>query len=186
MRHGRAFAFALACLVAVPVAAQTIPTPFELQAGLTGKWTGALGYRDYRTNKLFELPVTTEIRALPDQATVIRISSFDDGPKTGFVYITSASLYDPAKSTVATTTLRKGRAVETSTDTVTVVVYTDAAHWAVRYESDGSDDGKPARLRTTETRDGDTVRTVKEVLPRAYAAKGWQFRNQARLVRSAS
>lgn len=185
MRHGRVFGFAVACLVAMPAAAQNLPSPFDLQAGLVGKWTGTLGYRDYRTNKLFELPVTTEIRALPDKATVIRISSFDDGPKTGFVYITSASLYDAAKSTVTTTTLRKGRAVETSTDAVTVIAYTDPAHWAVRYESDGSDDNKPARLRTTETRDGNTVMTVKEVMPKDDAAKGWQFRNQTRLVRSA-
>lgn len=185
MQRVQALGFALACLITAPAAAQTLPSPFELQAGLAGKWMGALGYRDYQSNKLFELPVTTEIRALPDKATVIRISLFDDGPKTGFVYITSASLYDPAASTVSTTTLRKGRAVETSTDAVTTIAYTDPTHWVVRYESDGSDDDKPARLRTTETRNGDAVMTVKEVMPKADAAKGWQFRNQTRLVRSA-
>ena len=158
--------------------------PQALQAGLAGKWTGALGYRDYQSNKMFELPVTTEINAVPDKATVIRISSFDDGPKTGFVYITSVSLYDDAKKTVATTTLRKGRPVATSTDTVTTVAYTDATHWVVRYEAEGTDDDKPAFLRTTETRDGDKIMTVKEVMPKADPAKGWQFRNQTRLERA--
>ncbi len=178
-----AAALLVSVLIAAPLVAQEKPSPYELQAGLAGKWTGALGYRDYQSNRLFELPVSTEIRALPDQATVIRISTFDDGPKTGLVYITSASLYDPTASTVATTILRKGRAVETSTDTVTTVTYADATHWVVRYEADGTDDNKPALLRTTETRDGDKVTTVKEVMPKANLAKGWQFRNQTRLVR---
>ena len=131
--------FGVAALVASPLCAQEKPGPHVLQAGLAGNWTGALGYRDYKSNKLFELPMTTEIRALPDKATFIRVSSFDDGPKTGFVYITSASLYDSAKGNVATTTLRKGRPVETSTDMVTTVTYTDATHWVVRYQSDGTD-----------------------------------------------
>lgn len=184
MRRAGGFGFALACLIAAPALGQGLPSPLELQAGLAGKWTGALGYRDYQSNKLFELPVKTEVQALPDKATVIRVSSFDDGPKTGFVYITSASLYDTAKSTVTTTTLRKGRPVVSSTEIVTTVTYTDPTHWVVRYDNDGTDDDKPALLRTTETRDGDTVTAVKEVMPKTQTAKGWQFRNQTRLSRS--
>lgn len=186
MRWLRGLGFVIPCLLAFPALAQAKPTPFDLQAGLAGKWIGALGYRDYQSNKLFELAMKTEIQALPDKATVIRITAFDDGPKTGFVYITSASLYDAPKSTVATTTLRKGRAVETSTETIITIAYTDPTHWVVRYEEDGTDDDKPAMLRTTETRDGDTVKTVKEVMPKAEAAKGWQFRNQTRLTKTAS
>lgn len=186
MTPGRAFGFALACVLATPVLAQSAPSPFDLQAGLAGKWVGALGYRDYQSNRLFELPMNTVVQVLPDKATIIRVSAFDDGPKAGFVYITSAGLYDAAKSTVTTATLRKGRAVETSTDSVTTVTYTDPTHWVVRYEADGTDDDKPAMLRTTETRDGDTLKTVKEVLPKAEAAKGWQFRNQTRLTKATS
>jgi hypothetical protein len=183
MGRGQAYFFALACLVATPAATQTLPSPFELQAGLAGRWTGALGYRDYKTNKLFELPVTTDIQALPDKATVIRISAFDDGPKTGLVHITSASLYDLAKSSVSAVSFRKGQPVEVSTDAVRTVSYTDPTHWVVQYSADGSDDDKPALLRTTETRDGDKVLTVKEVMPRAGIEKGWQFRNQTRLTK---
>jgi hypothetical protein len=185
MGRGQAYAFALACIVAVPAAAQTLPSPFDLQAGLAGRWTGALGYRDYKTNKLFELAVTTDIQVLPDKATVIRISAFDDGPKTGLVYITSASLYDPAKSSVSAVSFRKGQPAEVSTDTVRTVTYTDPTHWVVQYSADGSDDNKPALLRTTETRDGDNVLMVKEVMPKAATAKGWQFRNQTRLSKVA-
>jgi hypothetical protein len=186
MRLLRSFCFVTACLFAAPALAQAAPLPFDLQAGLSGKWTGSLGYRDYQSNKLFELAIKTDIQALPDKATVIRVTAFDDGPKVGLVYITSASLYDAAKSTVATTTLRKGRAVEISTETATTVTYTDLTHWVVRYEEDGTDDDKPAMLRTTETRDGNMVKTVKEVMAKAEAAKGWQFRNQTRLTRIAN
>lgn len=49
---------------------------------------------------------------------------------------------------------------------------------------DGTDDNKPALLRTTETRDGDTVTVVKEVMPKNQNVKGWQFRNQTRLSRA--
>ncbi len=184
MRRLRRFGFATACFLAGPALAQATPSPFDLQAGLAGKWVGALGYRDYQSNKLFELAMKTDIQALPDKATVIRVTAFDDGPKAGLVYITAASLYDTAKSAVSTTTLRKGRTVETSTETVTTFAYADPTHWVVRYEEDGTDDDKPALLRTTETRDGDTVKTIKEVMPKAEAAKGWQFRNQTRLTKA--
>ena len=94
-------AFVVASLIGVPSMAQEQPAAYDLQAG---KWTGALGYRDYQTDRLFELAMTSEIRALPDQATMIRVSSFDDGPKTGFVYVTSVNLYDSAKSAISSTT----------------------------------------------------------------------------------
>ena len=184
MRRTGGFGFALACLFAAPALAQGLPSPLDLQAGLAGKWIGALGYRDYQSNEMFELAMKTEVRAVPDGLTFVRTSSFDDGPKVGLVWITSSSLYDPAMGTVTTTTLRNGRAVETETDKVTVVSYRDPAHWSVRYEREGTDDNKSAKLRTTETRNGDAVLAVKEVMPVDAVAKGWQFRNQVRLIRT--
>lgn len=164
-------------------AAAAAPSPAVLQAGLAGNWRGALGYRDYQSNKLEELPVRTEIRALGDGVTVIRISTFDDGPKTGLVYITTASLYAPAAGTVTDVSLRKGRAVETTTERVAVTAFADATHWALRYDEEGTDDDKPAKLRVAETRDGDNLLSIKEVLPAAAADGVWHFRNQTRLTR---
>ena len=54
----------------------------------------------------------------------------------------------------------------------------------MRSEADGSDDDKPARLRVTETRDGDALLAVKEVLPAAATDGKWRFRNQTRLTRA--
>lgn len=180
MQRHLAIATMLASLPAAAADALT-PTPAALQAGLAGKWRGALGYRDYQSNKLEELPVQTDITALGDGATIIRVATFDDGPKSGTVYITTASLY--AGNTVSEVSLRKGRAVETTTDRVAVTAFTDQKHWAVRYDEDGTDDDKPAKLRVTETRDGDSLLSIKEVLPASATDGVWRFRNQTRLTR---
>ncbi|CAM3145700.1 DUF1579 domain-containing protein [Sphingomonas antarctica] len=171
-------------LAGAPMAATLSPAPAVLQAGLAGKWVGALGYRDYQSDKLFELAVKTEILALPDTVTVLRISAFDDGPKVGQVYITSASLYDSTGGTVTTASLRKGRPVENETDRVSTQRFTDAAHWTVIYERAGEDGDKAAQIRTTETRDGDVVIAVKEVMPAGTVT--WRFRNQTRLAKAAN
>ena len=48
----------------------------------------------------FKLPVGTIVSLGPDAATLTRLSSFDDGPQTGVVHITTVSLFDPAGSSV--------------------------------------------------------------------------------------
>ena len=163
--------------------AATPPSAASLEAGLAGQWQGALGYRDYQTDKLFELPVKTEIRALGDGVTIIRVSAFDDGPKAGTVYITTVSLHDPKAGTVTSASFRKNSKPELETEKVSVAAYSDFTHWTVRSEADGSDDDKPAKLRVTETRDGGTLLSVKEVLPAAADDGKWRFRNQTRLTR---
>ena len=86
--------FMLAASMMTLIAAGPVPDAAALHAGLAGRWTGSLGYRDYQTDKMSEIAVKTEIRALPDGVTVLRISEFDDGPKVGAVFITTASLHD--------------------------------------------------------------------------------------------
>ena len=184
---------AASCLplaTAPPAPAQTITsahatalTAPKLEGGMAGSWTGTLFYRDYQTNKVTSLPVKTVITAGIDGVTLIRASTYDDGPRVGAVLITSAALYDLKAGTVTSVSLRRGRPVTVETERVTVVAYTDATHWSVRFEADGEDDDKPAKLRTTQTRDGDRVVSVKEVLPASAVAAGWQFRNRTELRR---
>lgn len=176
----RSLLIALVCCAGAGAA--EVPAPAELQAALAGHWTGALGYRDYQTDRLEELPVRTEIRAVGDGATVIRVSAFDDGPKAGTVTITTARLY-AADGTVSEASLRKGRPVEVTTERVSVAAYADPTHWSVRYEQDGTDGDRPAKLRVTESRDGDTLLSVKEVLPASATDGVWRFRNRTRLTR---
>jgi hypothetical protein len=174
-------AFALS-LPASALEPDPVVTAAQLQSQMAGAWTGALGYRDYQTNELFELPVETKISAVPDGVTIVRVSSYDDGPKTGIVYITTTSFFE-SPSRITSFVTRKGRAVETLTDEVRVTAFADPTHWTITYERSGTDGDSPARIRTTEVRDGDSVLAKKEVMPLADAAKGWQFRNQLRLVR---
>ena len=174
----------LLALLVVPVAvgAADPPSPVALEAGLAGTWHGALGYRDYQSDTLFELAVDTDIRAVADGMTVVRVSKFDEGAKKAPAFITTASLFTPA-GTVTAATLRAGRPVELAADRVTVTGFTDATHWRMRYEEDGVDGGEPAKLRVTETRTGDALLTVKEVLPASATDGVWRFRNQTRLTR---
>lgn len=173
---------ALALGIAVAAAAAEPPAPAVLEAGLAGHWHGTLGYRDYQSDKLFELPVITEIRALPDGATILRTSTYDDGPKAGAVLITTASLHDTKESTVTSASLRKGRSVELSTERLSVTAHTDPTHWTIVATEDGTDNDKPALVRVTEVRDGDTVTATKDVQPKAGDAV-WRFRNILRLTR---
>ena len=174
---------ALLGLAAAPPPGPPLATPSApaLELALAGHWTGTLGYRDYQSNTLFRLKVSTEVRAVGDGVTLVRVSEFDEGPGRTPAFITSASLYDPAASTVTTASLRKGRAVEAATETLRVAAYGDATHWTVIAEIDGKDDNTPARLRVTEIRDGTWLTATKEVMPMGTSA--WAFRNVTELVR---
>ncbi len=181
MRFMLVLAAALA-LTATTVSAQTQASAVELRAGLVGAWEGALGYRDYQSNELFELPVQTWIDAVADGKTLVQRSVFDDGP-SGAVWITTTSLHDPVADTVTAASFRAGRAPELITDTVRVTDYRDATHWTLVYSRTGEDDDAPVDIRLTETRDGDALLSVKEVRPVGAGDDAWRFRNQTRLNR---
>lgn len=166
-------------------AADAPPKPVALEAGLAGRWTGVLQYRDYQSHGLVSLPVKTELRALPDAATVLDISAFDDGPKTGTVTITSIRLFDPKSDTVRSAGFRRGDTPEIETETTSVAHYIDPLHWTLVYAHTGTDDDKPADIRTTETRDGAVLTAIEEYRPVADHVGGWKFRNQTRLTQDA-
>jgi hypothetical protein len=149
---------------------------------LVGRWSGALGYRDYQSDRLFEIPVTTTIVQVADGVTQIRTSLFDDGPDTP-VWITTTSLLDEAAGTVTSASYRSGQSVALTTETVRLATWTDPAHWTLVYESVAEDDDQPAEIRVTETRDGDSLMSVKDVRPVGADDSAWRFRSQTRLTR---
>lgn len=172
----------LLTLAAAPALAQETPSPTQLRAGLSGQWTGALGYRDYQSDRLFEIPVTTTIEALPDDATIIRRSLFDDGPANP-VWITTVSLDDAQAGASTSASYRRGRAPALATETMRVSAWRDDQHWTIVYSETGEDDDAPADIRVTETREGDDLLAVKEVRPVGAGDDAWRFRNQTRLTR---
>ncbi len=171
-------------LTTAAATAQTAPSPdaSTLRAGLAGRWTGALGYRDYQSERLFEIPVVTDIEAVPDGVTLIRRSLFDDGPANP-VWITTVSLDDPATGTTASASYRRGQTPGVSSETMRVSSFADADHWTIVYAETAEDDEEPAEIRVTETRDGDALLAIKEVRPVGADDSAWRVRNQTRLTR---
>lgn len=153
------------------------------RASLAGSWSGSLEYLDYSTNKWFGIPVKTLIEDQGDGATTIRKSQFDDGPKVGFVQITTVELFDQAKGVVTTATFRKGRSAELTSYTVRLDgAAKDATHWTIVEGTKSSDDDRPAMLRLTTVRDGDALETLKEVDFLDDSKSEWLKRNRTRLT----
>jgi hypothetical protein len=175
--------FAAVLLAAAPALAA--PDAATLVGGLSGRWTGTLSYRDYISNAQEKLPMVSEIVALPDGATVISINRFADGPKTGIVTITDVSLFDAATANVATAAFRRGKPVSTETSAAQIARYDDGLHWSIVYTRDGTDNGQPALIRVTQTRDGTTLTTRNEFQPRTPQA-AWTLRSGTDLVRDAA
>jgi hypothetical protein len=152
------------------------------RASLNGNWQGSLEYLDYTADKWFGIPVKTMIEDQGDGATTIRKSDFDDGPKVGIVRITSVELFDAAKGTVAVGTFRKGRTPNIDTYTVRMEgAAVDATHWTMVEEVLGQDNNRPAILRITTKRDGDSLEALKQVDFQDDDKVEWLSRNRTRL-----
>ena len=179
----RRLIFVFAAVATTPA----IAAPVDLvaaRASLAGRWTGQLEYLDYGANKWFGLPVTTTIEDQGDGATTIRKADFDDGPKVGNVRITTIELFDAAKSTLTSGTFRKGRNAELTTYTARMDgVPPDTTHWTMIEEAKGTDDDRPALLRLTTVRTGDSLETLKQVDFLDDAKAEWITRNRTRLTR---
>jgi hypothetical protein len=173
---------ALAAAPALAVAPVPVYDVAAVRASMAGSWTGTLEYLDYSANKWFGIPVNTLIEDQRDGATTIRKSDFDDGPKVGMVRITTVELFDAAKSIVTAGTFRKGR----DSSLTTYIVRLDGApkdltHWTMIEETKSEDDSRPAMLRLTTVRDGDSVETLKEVDFLDDNKTEWMKRNRTRL-----
>lgn len=163
--------------------AQQTWTPEQLLAGLAGEWDGALGYRDYQSNELFELPVATSVRIADDGRTAIRTSRFNEGDAPD-VFIVSMSAFDTQSGLYETAGFRAGRAMYLTREAVTLAdPPRDAAHWRLVFAERGMDDDRAADIRITLTRNGDETLAVKEVDYLDDPAVRFEFRNQMRLRR---
>ena len=189
MRH-----IVLLCLlstIATAAVAQSVNSPAvtmdvaAARTSLVGEWAGDLEYRDYSADKWFGIPVKTRITDQGDQATIIRTSDFDDGPKVGNVRIVTVELFDAAASKLQTGGFRKGRAAEIMTYSVMLAPASrDSLHWTMIEETQGKDDDRPATLRLTTVRDGDRLETLKEVDFLDDDKSEWLVRNRTRLTRT--
>ncbi len=138
----------------------------RLLAATAGQWKGELQYRDYQSNSWQGLPVDVAISAQPDGVTTVRTARYDDGPQTGIVTITTATMIDNAASTQAYAIFRKGRAVDAGAATISLVQSgSDPTKWTIVTLERRKDGNDVAQVRETTTRDGDMMTTLKEVDP---------------------
>jgi hypothetical protein len=175
-----------ALITATATLADTPPpiTIADARASMAGQWTGELAYRDYTADRWFGIPMTVRIEDVGDSATLIRHAQYDDGPVTGIVRITTVLFYNAAQGTETTGYYRRGRNVEQTVYTVRLGdASRDATHWTLIAETTSTDDNRPARLRETTTRDGDSVTTLKEVDFTDDVGEAWLQRNRTTLTR---
>ena len=174
-------AAAAAALAPLPIAPLAVA---DVRQSLVGHWQGQLEYRDYQADRWFGLPITLEVRDGGDGVTLVRVADFDDEPKTGNVRITSVSMLDGASETTAT--FRKGRKPELATATLALDrASRDATHWTLVETGTATDDNRPAILRITATRDGDSMVALKEVDFTDDQTATWLTRNRTTLRRVA-
>lgn len=185
MRNLTASVIAAAVLTASATGLAATP-PYEpavLLAATQGQWQGELQYRDYQSNTWQGLPVKVTIAAPGDGLTVVRTAAFDDGPKTGTVWITTLRIVDPAAQTVAYAGARKGRAMDGGLVRISQPEPArDAAHWVLIESEQRIDGSSMAQVRETTTRDGDTLTTLKEVNPLDDGKDEWLPRNRTVLT----
>lgn len=176
----------IAAAALVLAAAQgAAPDLAAARASQVGSWVGRLEYRDYQADKWFGLPVAVTISDGGDGVTQIRVADFDDGPRVGNVRITSVSMLGKDGATEFTATFRKGRDPGLDKAQLTLANATDATNWTILSEETGTDDDRPARIRVTTTRAGDTMTSLKEIDFTDDAKAEWIQRNRQTLTRAA-
>ncbi|GAA4031822.1 hypothetical protein GCM10022281_09300 [Sphingomonas rosea] len=172
-------------LAAAAALAQAAPlTVAEARASMVGRWEGKLEYRDYQADAWFGLPMKVDIRDAGDGVTQIRTADFDDGPRTGIVRITGVAMLAKDGVTETGASFRKGKDV--SLDTARLALKpgpASATNWTLVAEQTATDDNRPARLRETTTRTGDTMVTLKEVDFIDDQGEAWLVRNRTTLKR---
>ena len=178
-------ASALILIATAEVGAAEAPplTPAALLVGTAGQWQGELQYRDYQSNQWQGLPMKVAIVAQPDGVTLVRTASYDDGPQTGIVYITTVSQLDPAGAKQTYAQFRKGRAVDSGTAQLALATPPrDGTHWTIATRENRIDGNSMAEVRETTTRDGAQMVTLKEVNPLDDGKDEWLPRNRTVLT----
>lgn len=162
---------------------ETSFTLADTRTTLSGQWRGTLDYRDYQADRWFGIPVTVDMELIDDGVTVVRKSSYDDGPARGMVYITTVSLLSADGQTEYVGSFRADRPAELGRYEVRLgdprETPFSANNWVVVAERDGRDDNRPARIRETTTRSGNSLITLKEVDFTDDQEQQWVSRNRS-------
>jgi len=131
--------------------------------------------------------MTVKITAQPDDVTTLRTAQYDDGPTTGIVTITTATLVDDDAMTMSYALFHKNRATDVGLSTIkSVTLGKDALHWTIVSIELRKDGDSMAEVRETTARNGDTMTTLKDVNPVDDNSDAWLPRTRTILHRLGS
>jgi len=102
------------------------------------------------------------------------------------VWIMTATIFERDGAQLTYAGFRKGRDVELRKQQIRLERYAGPTNWTIVYSERGLDGDSQSDIRITETRDGDSLKEVKEVRPLNDAKAAWTFRNQTVLKRVAT
>jgi hypothetical protein len=157
----------------------------DIEASLTGCWTGVLQYRDYQSDRTFDIPLRTRIVAVPDRLSFVRTSVFDDGPARK-VHITTLTQFSPTGDRATYASSRAGQPMELTSDQVEVRSFEDSAHWTEVYSRVDLDGEKKSDIVVEVVRDGETLTSEKRVRNLDDPSKTFRVRNRTVLKRLAT
>ena len=132
----------------------------EALRSTVGSWDGELYYLDYQSGQRFSIPMQAGIEATPDGATLIsRLTWTDPG---NLVHAVALSTIDRDTGELVEANFRDGKAEYLRYDLASAEIESDT-RWSIKFEQDGTDDNRPARIRITVERDGDRITSSKSV-----------------------
>ena len=126
----------------------------------TGAWEGELYYLDYQSGQRFGIPMRIDAELTPDGVTLIRRLTFTD--PGNLVHAVNLSTIDRDTGELVEAYFREGRG-EMNRYEIVSAGFSDEVNWELVYEQDGIDDDRPARIRHTIARDGNSMTSSKEV-----------------------
>lgn len=150
----------LVFLILASFVAHADDAEISVLVGSTGTWEGELYYLDYRSGQRFGIPMRIDAEMTPDSATLVRRLTFTDPDM--LVHAVSVATIDRETGELVEAYFRE-RSAEYLRYEITSVDYVSEADWTAVYEQDGTDDGRPARIRHTMLRSGDVLEARKEV-----------------------
>jgi len=150
----------IALLLIIPAMAQADEHATSVLKALAGAWEGELYYLDYRSGQRFGIPMGVDAELTPDGATLIRRLTFTD--PGNLVHAVNLSTVDRDTGELVEAYFREGKG-EMNRYEIVSADFSDEGNWELVYEQDGTDDDRPARIRHTISRNGDSMTSRKEV-----------------------
>jgi len=150
----------IALLLIIPSLVQADKHAASVLEASTGAWEGELYYLDYQSGQRFGIPMRIDAELTPDGATLVRRLTFTD--PGNLVHAVSLSTIDRDTGELVEAYFREGKG-ETNRYEVVNTDFSGGAIWELVYEHDGIDGDRPARIRHTITRDGNSMTSSKEV-----------------------